>query len=255
MKKRILSALCAMLMLGVLVINAFAVEVPDFDRKGSIGVTMTYNDQAVPGGTLTLYRVADVVEDDGDYYFVYTSEYESCEVPVDDSSAARIAAALAAIVAENSLEGSVQAISDEGKVTFSDLEIGLYLLIQEEAAPGYNLITPFLVSIPGGSGDGYVYDVDASPKMELVPEPTEPPTEPPVETEPPTEPPVETEPPTEPPVETEPPTEPPTETEPPDLPDTGLTQWPVPVLALSGLVLVVFGMVLRTSEKKKSHES
>lgn len=230
MKKRILSALCAILMLGVFSTTVFAVEVPDFDRKGSIDITMSYQGEAVPGGTLTLYRVADVVEDDGSYYYAYTSAYADCEVPVDDASSARVAAALADIVSEKSLEGNTQTISTQGEVLFSDLEIGLYLLIQEEAAPGYNVVAPFLVSVPGGDSGGYVYDVDASPKLELVPEPTEPPTQPP----------------------TEPPTEP---SMPPELPQTGQTQWPVPVLALSGLLLVVLGLVLRTSGRKKSYES
>lgn len=48
----------------------YAHEAPDMEREGSIHITMLCGEEAVPGGSLTLYRVGDVQENDGDYDFV-----------------------------------------------------------------------------------------------------------------------------------------------------------------------------------------
>ena len=53
---------------------AFAHDVPDMTRTGSVSATLTYDDEAVPGGSVTLYRVGDVVQDDGDYLFAKTKD-------------------------------------------------------------------------------------------------------------------------------------------------------------------------------------
>ena len=61
---------------------------------------------------------------------------------------------------------------------------------------------------------------------------------------------------TSPKVELEPkphePEEPPEEPDKPDdkLPDTGLTNWPVPVMAVLGIILICTGIILRRAERK-----
>lgn len=224
MKRRILSALCCLMLLSVLSMTALAVEVPDLDRKGSISITMTYRGAAVPGGSLTLYRVADVhVENGVDYSFRYTLDYANCQVSLDRLNDSNTAQAIAEYTKKNHISGTEVQINAKGKIIFQNLELGLYLLVQQDAADGYEVVSPFLVSVPGMEQGSYIYHVDASPKLELERAPTEP-------------------------------TVPPTES-PENLPQTGLNQWPIPVLAVSGLLFVVMGLALYTSGKKKSHES
>lgn len=218
MKRRILSALCAFALLGVLAVTTCAAQVPDFDRKGSISIDMTYQGSKVPGGTLTLYRVADVVERNGDYLFQYCEPFTDCTVSVDDPSTVRIALALSMIAAEKQVEGSTKAIDGQGHVIFEDLTIGLYLLVQHSPAPGYNTVSPFLVSVPGNEDGVYIYDVNASPKVALEPKPTEPPTE---------------------------------TTKPPSIPQTGQVNWPVPVMAAAGLLFLLGGWMMVSSAKRK----
>lgn len=228
MRRRILSALCCVLLLSVLATAAFAAEIPDPHRRGSISVTMTCLGEAVPGGTLTLYRVAEVhVENGADYSFRYTPEYAGCQASLDALSDSATAVALAEYTADNDIAGTEARIDENGAVTFPGLELGVYLLVQHEAAAGYVPAGPFLVTVPGRSGEAYVYDVDASPKLSLEPAPTEP---------------------------TEPPTEPPTRPTEPELPQTGLNRWPVPVLAVSGLILIALGLVFCAGGRKKPHE-
>ena len=58
MRKRILSMLLILTLMLSLCLSVSALEVPDFDRTGSISIAMTHNGKPVPGGSLTLYRVA-----------------------------------------------------------------------------------------------------------------------------------------------------------------------------------------------------
>ena len=56
-------------------------------------------------------------------------------------------------------------------MTFSNLKLGLYLLVQTRAASGYSKISPFLVTVPYLNSGVYIYEVDADTKMELEKEP------------------------------------------------------------------------------------
>ena len=55
--------------------TAFAHDVPDLNREGQIHIAMRFDGKAVPGGKLTLYRVGEVHEDDGNYSFVPTGDF------------------------------------------------------------------------------------------------------------------------------------------------------------------------------------
>lgn len=230
MIKRLISALALLLMLaGVMMMTAAAIEIPDLERTGSISFDMTYKGEPVPGGSLTLYRVADVqVENGADYSFAFVEAFMECGASLENLGAAETANTLAAFAAENGIEGIENQIDENGHISFTGLELGLYLLVQEDAAPGYEAARPFLVTVPGRENDAYVYDVNASPKLQLEQAPTEP---------------------------TEPPTVPPTEPTEPELPQTGQTNWPVPVLGVLGVVLIVFGIALRVSAKRDPYES
>lgn len=212
MAKRILSLLCAIALLAVLVLPAAAV---DTTKRGSISVAMVYDKKPVPGGELTIYRVAEASGSS----FRYLPDYKSCEVPLDDITSPQLPAALAALVKTKNLPGTAKTIDNQGKIKFSDLETGLYLVVQTKAADGYNAVSPFMVSVPGVVNGAYVYDVDASPKLELEKAPTTP-----------------------------------TTTPSGDLPQTGQTQWPVPVMVVFGVFLVALGWYLCASDKRKDHE-
>ena len=221
MLKRTFSLLLALMLLGAVSMTVFAHEVPDYDRPGSISITMAYQEKPVSGGELTLYRVADVSTTNGDYFFTYTADFAACTIPVTELSSSQIASELAAIAKDKKLTGKTQTIDKNGKVTFTDLTIGLYLLVQEKPASGYKKVNPFLVSVPYNDNGHYIYDVDTAPKNL-----------PGMETEPTTQ-----------------PTKPGGK-----LPQTGQTNWPVPVMATVGMLLVMGGLCLKASARKKIYE-
>jgi len=221
MTKRIISAVTALLLLWAITVSVSALEEPDPTRTGSISITMTCEGQPVPGGSLTLYQVAQVHEENGaDYSFVYPPEYADCGVSLEQLEDSATAKALADYAVEKQFSGTKKVIDDQGLISFTNLELGLYLLVQEEPAKGYLPLNPFLVSVPAYKEGTYIYDVDATPKLALEKDPTPPPPPPP-----------------------------------PDIPQTGLNQWPIPILCVSGLILVVFGWYLCVAGRKKQDEA
>lgn len=193
---------------------ALAHEVPNLSKTGSLNITMRFDGEAVPGGTLTLYRVGEV---NGNYGFVPTGDFADCGYSLDKVNSVTLAKALAHLA--KNFEGVTKTIGDNGKVTFDNLELGLYLLVQQTAAEGYNAAAPFLVTVPMFENGEYVYEVDASPKVELEKKPEVTPTPKPSDPN-------------------------------PNLPQTGQMNWPVPVLAISGVCLFTAGWLLRFKKSK-----
>ena len=225
MKKRFPALLLTLVMVVAMAISAAAVDVPDMSKTGTINIIMHIGETLVPGGSLTIYRVGEIHEDNGDYSFVPVAPFTNCVASFGDVQSPELAAQLAAYVADNQLTGITEAVSDSGLATFKDVELGLYLVVQNVAADGYSKAEPFLIGVPQMKMGKYIYDVDASTKVNLekLPEPT-PPTEP-------TE---------EPPVASG-----------DKLPQTGQLAWPIPVLAIVGMAFIAIGIAMR----KKSSDA
>lgn len=225
-----LSWIAAALVLLALPLGAFAADIPQDDPDisqdtpeipqdipGSIELTVCRGEKPIPGGEMTCIRVGEVWEKDGNYTFRRLDGKA-----LTNFQSPKVAASLVKYAKDSKLDKTVKAIDDDGKVTFSDLEIGLYLLVQETAAPGYSKLAPFLVGIPYVSEGKYQYDVTPLVKGELERQ-----------------------------AETQPPT-----TKPPDskLPQTGQLNWPVPALTVLGLLLFSAGWAMKFGKKKDGYE-
>lgn len=61
----------------------------------------------------------------------------------------------------DSKEGTTDA---EGKVTFQDLELGMYLIVQQNKTDTYGIISPFLAAIPCKENDKYIGELRVETK-------------------------------------------------------------------------------------------
>lgn len=272
MKKRMLRLLALLMLLCAATVPVRAAAVLELSRTDcSISVTMRDGKTVVSGGSMTCYRVGGIHSaDNGDLSFVLTGEFSGAGVSLAKPDDPVTAQRLAFYAARNSIAGTTRTIGNDGTVTFTGLTPGLYLLVQREAAPGYYAAAPFLVTLPMRENGGYVYAVDASPKVDVerpgISLPTEPdtPTPPdqpdgPDQPTPPDQPTDPTNPgkPSDPNKPTNPsnPNKPsnPSKPDVPKLPQTGQLNWPVPVLAAGGLCLLLLGRVL-WGGKRGRHE-
>ncbi|MGN0452076.1 MAG: hypothetical protein ACI4FN_08220 [Acutalibacteraceae bacterium] len=219
MFKKLTALFTALLITLLFTFSAFAHDVPEEGKKGSVSVTMRFGDTVVAGGTLTLYRVGEVKEDDGNYSFVPTGDFAGFEGDFAEPSSDQLAKNLANFAKNSGIEPlMIQEVNSEGKALFNDLEQGLYLLVQTEAAVDWQRTKPFLAGIPYFENGEYRYDADASPKVGLDT----------------------------------------TDTlgsnnsiNKPGLPQTGQLNWPIPVLAVCGLTLIALGVFLRLDPTNK----
>lgn len=154
--------------------------VPDMDARGSITVSMLDPEaqEPVAGGTLTLFKVGTVHEDDGNFSFVLTEDFAASGESLASPEDADLAVRLAAYADDAKIGGATRSIASDGTVTFENVDLGLYLLVQNDAAKGYYPVSPFMVSVPVEQDGSYVYNVDATPKMELLARAPEEPGEP-----------------------------------------------------------------------------
>lgn len=199
-------------------ITAYAHDVPQMNQKGTISITMKLDNKAVGGGTLTMYRVGEVHEDNGNVTFRPTGDFVNCGQSFQDVTSSNLPKKLADFAAKNKLSGLTKSIGTDGKVVFSDLEVGLYLFVQNKAASGYNKVNSFLVTMPYMENGTYNYNVDASPKVSII--------------------------------------KPDKHHEKPDptLPKTGQLNWPIPVLSVSGLLLFAIGWILYFGKRKRNEK-
>ena len=234
-KKRLSALLLTLVLCCGAAAPAYAAQVPDLSRTGSISAAMTYDGKAVGGGSLTLYKVGEIAQNDGNYSFVLTQDYQDSSVSLSDISDPDLAKSLAEYAAGHQRTGITVDIGEDGQVKAQNLELGLYLVIQSEAAEGFEAVAPFLVSVPMYENGVYVYDVDAQPKLGTLTRAQE---------------------------ESEEESETTSETTTPDttttttdthLPQTGQLNWPIPVLTIAGLLLILAGLGLRGAKQRKNH--
>ena len=214
--------LCVITMLIVVLLGmsvpVFAAGNIDLTQPGSVTITMRYNGDPVPGGELTLHHIADLIWDVDAHALEFTETFENCGISLGDISSDTAADNFAKYIESRDIPGMVKEVDSNGSVVYDQLPLGLFLVVQNKAARGYSEIKPFLIKIPENGQNGVSYDVDATPKVSVEYEPEKP-----------------------------------TDPDDPDIPQTGQLQWPVPVLAVSGLLIFSLGWFLcfvkRKSEK------
>ncbi len=156
------------------------------------------------------------------YYYEKSSQFSGYSLTVDNNISSQ-ADKLAEYVFSNSVSGEQKSVGSDGRISFQNLDLGIYLIMQTEDSNNYDTIKPFVITIPNNDNGKLVYDVDAGPKVgtDVVTTQT-----------------------------TEKLTEKVTK---PDsfLPQTGELVWPIPLLTAGGLILFILGLCLRKPRKDR----
>lgn len=193
---------------------AYAYEAVDLGRSDcSLNVVMKYDGEPVTVGSLALYRVGGITENNGELSFELRPEL-NCDADMERLQSEKTANEVCDCVKRRNLSGVTVNIDAEGVAAFRDLTAGLYLVRQGTASPGFSPIKPFLISVPQWDGERYVYNITAAAKTELhrlriPPDKPNPPSELKL------------------------------------LPQTGQLNWPVPVLLMFGGTFLFAGITMR----------
>ena len=167
MKRKLLSVCLIILLAFAVAMPAFALDF-DADRLGSVSVTLLDPAEKTPvqGAELAIYRVADVtLGEDNMLRYTYCNGFEACGTGLDDPN---LPAVLDRCVEEHSAQAQKAVTDGQGTAVFQDLPLGLYFVKQTNVVAGYSACRAFLVTVPNVNESGYVYDVNASPKTEIA---------------------------------------------------------------------------------------
>ena len=152
MYKRFACVLFAVGLTMLLAVPAMAAE------DGTIRITPHRAGEAIAGGSVTIYRVGTAAEDG----YLIAGKDKNYLLPADELFFPETAA----WVQRNAkADGLTKAVGTSGSVTFSDLQAGLYLVTQPQAASGYAPFRSFLLELPV---DGIVWEAEAYPKAEKI---------------------------------------------------------------------------------------
>lgn len=165
-RKLILLTMIALLVLSCPV-TAFAREF-DSTKSGSITITLLEQDgkQPIVGTQFDVYYLATAgVNAAGKLYYAYTDPFLECDIPLDDP---KLPEKLSEFVQKNEITGTHIVTDEKGIASCSQLPLGLYLVRQSQSVEGFRTCTPFLVTVPLQKDADFVYDVNASPKTDIV---------------------------------------------------------------------------------------
>lgn len=126
-------------------------------NSGSIRICLDAGELPVTNGAITLYQVGMPVT--GGYRLV--DEFGGGIIKEEDALSPYLAHWLADSIGT---EGKTVGLDVDGNVTFSNLEDGLYLIVQTERMDGFYPIIPFLTAL---SGEGK-REIQAFPKTEPI---------------------------------------------------------------------------------------
>ena len=166
MARKIQSMFLLLWILAVLPVTVFA-QGFDYNKKGSISLTMTANGGADPmeGAGFSIYHVATVgINTNDKLNYIYTEEFEDCGVALDDANLVTTLNTFAS----GEVPVSYIVTDAQGKAKCSNLPLGLYFVKQTGAVEGFAICDPFLVTIPQETDEGYVYNVNATPKTDVI---------------------------------------------------------------------------------------
>lgn len=258
MKKK-LNLMTAMILALVLTMSlapsVAAVDTVDLETKCGITVKLQrQNGNPVANVDVTLHQVGVGRIENSNLYFDLDADLGT-EIKLDGltaeentANAAKLRELINALPeTEEDQEPAVPSWtvkSDEnGAAKFENMPVGVYL-VQSDATSRYRAITPFLVYLPYTNEEGtdWETELEISPKVSVKPSRPQDPEiiipDPEIPLDP-------TDPPVEPPVDIPDPNVPLEE-----LPQTGLLQWPVPIMAMAGLLLFALGWVTDRKAKK-----
>ena len=140
----------------------------DFNKKGKLNVTLTDKEEnkAIEGVELTLYKIANVLEEDYHLTYEYVDNI-NCNFSLDNLESTTLTNEINSCLNDNIIV--TKKITDkDGLVSFDNLDLGLYLVKQTNKVKGYSSINPYLITIPKVEDNKFTYEISSKPKTDIL---------------------------------------------------------------------------------------
>lgn len=178
-QKNFFNSFLAFLILAAMLIGSISqVALADDYEAGKTGnITLTIQENGddgtpvpIPDVKMTLYKVGNV-SFDGNVHFSVDSALQSTGIDFENIQTAEewkaAAESLASAVKTAGISGSEMQSDTEGKIVYTNMEEGVYLIVQSEQEDAVTVL-PMLLTVPfAEEGTGWTYDVQAYPKASV----------------------------------------------------------------------------------------
>ena len=140
----------------------------DFEDKGTIELLLKESTDGtmVSGAEISIVKIAKAIDKNNNLAFEYVDEINDCSLLVDEIK--DVSSELLECVDKSNLKYDKKITDKNGMVKFNNLELGLYLIKQTNKLEGYSSFLPFLIMIPEFIGDEWNYDIEATPKTDII---------------------------------------------------------------------------------------
>ena len=142
-------------------------NIVDFKKKGSITITLNELKENTPvsNASITIYKLADAISDNSNLSFNYHESLLPYEKDIKDGN---ITNEILEVVKDNEIVNFSDKTNSDGIVEFNNLDLGLYLIEQTNNVEGYSVVSPFLVYIPKVIDNKWIYDIESTPKVDII---------------------------------------------------------------------------------------
>lgn len=158
-----------LLILMLFTTNVFANNYSvDLSVSGKINIVLTdkENNESIEGVELTLYKIANVLEEDNHLTYKYIDNI-NCDVSLDNLESKELSDKINLCVSDD-LIIDTKVTDLDGKVTFDNLSLGLYLVKQTNKVKGYSSINSYLLTIPKVVDNKFIYEINSKPKTDIL---------------------------------------------------------------------------------------
>lgn len=176
-RKNFLSSFLAILVMAVMLTGSMAQAVLADDyvagKTGNINLTIQETGEdgtvkPIPNVKMTLYKVGSVTFD-GNVHFVADNALQFTEIDFENLKTAdewyKTAETLSAAVKRADFNGSEMQSDAEGKIVYSNVAEGVYLIVQSNPDDPDVSVSPMVLTVPfAEESTGWTYDVQAYPK-------------------------------------------------------------------------------------------
>lgn len=168
--KRVIKLLLLVITLFNININVLAKSnTVDFNKLGSVEITLKSSDEGnvIKGAEISLYKVADLSEENNHFVYNYTENFNKCNVSLTNLEDKDLTNNILKCFNDN-INGIKKITNELGTTKFNNLSLGLYLVKETNTVEGFSNFEPYLIMIPKNINNKYVYDITSKPKSEII---------------------------------------------------------------------------------------
>ena len=142
-------------------------NIVDFSKKGNITITLSdsSNTEYVEGANIKISKLATASSLNSNLTFDYQEDLIDCQTDIQNNN---LNEDVLNCIHQSSVSTKEGITDSLGYLSFDNLDLGLYLVEQTNTVSGYSQIDPFLVYLPQVENNSWIYQIDATPKIDIL---------------------------------------------------------------------------------------